>query len=66
MHDSLLRGRGIADHVMFTMSSKSELSKRLPVFVFPEELNFFKGDENALKQILTLYNPYDVSLNFKS
>ena len=39
--------------------------KRLPVFVFPEELRFVSPDERTHKQVMTLYNPYDFNLNFK-
>ena len=45
------------------MSSRS--NKKLPVFVFPEELRIVRRDESTHKQVLTLYNPYDVSLKFK-
>lgn len=38
-------------------------SKKLPVFIFPEEL---KIPKTSRKQVLTLYNPYDVSLSFRS
>jgi hypothetical protein len=37
-------------------------NKKVPLFAFPEELKFC---EATRKQILTLYNPYDVSLKFK-
>ncbi len=47
---------------MFSSWEDSSKSKQLPVFVFPEELTF----QRKSKQILTLYNPYDVILNFKS
>ena len=40
--------------------------RKLPVFVFPEELKFISEDEAAHKQILTLYNPYDFNIKFQS
>ena len=40
--------------------------KKLPVFVFPEELKFAAEDEASHKQILTLYNPYDFNIKFQS
>ena len=43
----------------------SSRQKRLPVFVFPEELVFHSEDEAAHKQILTLYNPYDFTVKFQ-
>ena len=45
---------------------KSQRQKRLPVFIFPEELVFSSEDEAAHKQILTLYNPYDFNVKFQS
>lgn len=44
----------------------SQREKKLPVFVFPEELKFHSDDEAAHKQILTLYNPYDFNVKFQS
>lgn len=46
--------------------SHSRRERKLPVFVFPEELKFVSEDEGAHKQILTLYNPYDFSIKFQS
>ena len=37
----------------------------LPVFVFPESLTFFADDQSSFKQILTVYNPYTFSVQFK-
>jgi hypothetical protein len=37
----------------------------LPVFVFPESLTFFADDQSTFKQILTVYNPYTFSVQFK-
>ena len=37
----------------------------LPVFVFPESLMFFADDQSTFKQILTVYNPYNFSVQFK-
>lgn len=39
--------------------------KRLPVFVFPSSLTFFAEDSSTHKQMITLYNPYDLVVNFK-
>ena len=39
--------------------------KKLPVFVFPEELQFLSEDESAHKQVLTLYNPYEFNIRFQ-
>ncbi|XP_031554684.1 motile sperm domain-containing protein 1-like [Actinia tenebrosa] len=37
----------------------------LPVFVFPNTLNFYVKDQSTHKQILTVYNPYEFVLRFK-
>ena len=44
---------------------KSSPDKRIPVFVFPEELKFSEGDQCSHKQVLTLYNPYDFNVTFE-
>jgi len=38
---------------------------KLPVFVFPTQLNFFIQDQSSHKQVLTLYNPYEFTVLFK-
>lgn len=40
-------------------------SRRIPVFVFPEELKFVEQDQSSHKQVLTLYNPYDFNVKFE-
>jgi len=42
----------------------SEL-KRLPVFVFPSSITFFAEESSSHKQMITLYNPYDLVVQFK-
>ncbi|XP_023946990.1 motile sperm domain-containing protein 1 [Bicyclus anynana] len=39
--------------------------KNFPVFVFPVSLEFFINARHTHKQLLTVYNPYDFSVNFK-
>lgn len=39
--------------------------KKLPVFVFPEELLFVSDDESSHKQVLTVYNPYEFNIKFQ-
>lgn len=46
-----------------TKTSKS--SSSLPVFVFPEELQFVEADRASHKQVLTIYNPYAFSVRFE-
>jgi len=45
--------------------SSSRREKKLPVFVFPEELQFVAEDESAHKQVLTVYNPYEFNIRFQ-
>ena len=47
------------------LSSSSKREKKLPVFVFPEELQFVAEDESAHKQVLTVYNPYEFNVRFQ-
>lgn len=39
--------------------------KNFPVFVFPVSLEFYSSARHTFKQLLTLYNPYDIAVNFK-
>lgn len=39
--------------------------KNFPVFVFPVSLEFYLNARHTHKQLLTVYNPYDFSVNFK-
>ncbi|KOB68431.1 putative motile sperm domain containing 1 [Operophtera brumata] len=39
--------------------------KNFPVFVFPVSLEFYLNARVTHKQLLTVYNPYDFSVNFK-
>ena len=51
---------------MKSQGKSGRREKKLPVFVFPEELKFTSEDEAAHKQIVTLYNPYDFNIKFQS
>lgn len=50
---------------MKSVGPKQKSDGRLPVFVFPTELNFYINDQSSHKQVLTLYNPYDFTVQFK-
>ncbi|CAK1543168.1 unnamed protein product [Leptosia nina] len=39
--------------------------KNFPVFVFPVSLEFYLNARHTHKQLLTVYNPYDFSVNFQ-
>ncbi|XP_076629464.1 motile sperm domain-containing protein 1 [Colletes latitarsis] len=41
------------------------IPRKLPVFVFPQNITFFLDDQSTHKQVLTLYNPYDFPIKFK-
>lgn len=38
---------------------------RVPVFVFPTTVFFNARDRDKLKQLLTIYNPYEFPIRFK-
>ncbi|XP_046492674.1 motile sperm domain-containing protein 1 isoform X2 [Neodiprion pinetum] len=40
-------------------------SGKVPVFVFPQSITFYLDDQSTHKQVLTLYNPYDIPIKFK-
>lgn len=51
---------------MTTVSeSGASRDRELPVFTFPNELKFYADDKDFLRQILTLYNPYDFPIKFR-
>ena len=37
-----------------------------PVFAFPSKLDFYYSDQSTHKRVLTLYNPFDLDVKFKS
>lgn len=39
--------------------------RKLPIFVFPQNITFYLDDQSTHKQVLTLYNPYDFPVKFK-
>lgn len=45
--------------------SVRERTISLPVFVFPEELQFVESERNSHKQVLTIYNPYSFKIRFE-
>ncbi|XP_012339172.1 motile sperm domain-containing protein 1 isoform X3 [Apis florea] len=47
------------------MQSQLATPRKLPVFVFPQNITFFLDDQSTHKQVLTLYNPYDFPIRFK-
>lgn len=56
---------------MLTMSSVSAtaspsiLDGKVPVFVFPVQLDFYFEDQTTHKRVVTIYNPYEFDVTFK-
>ena len=61
--------------VAFYVQARFEMSERgqplsivegqLPIFVFPTAINFYTDDPSSHQQVLTIYNPYDLTLKFR-
>ncbi|XP_018356493.1 PREDICTED: motile sperm domain-containing protein 1-like [Trachymyrmex septentrionalis] len=39
--------------------------RKLPIFVFPQNITFYLDDQSTHKQVLTLYNPYEFPVKFR-
>jgi len=55
---------------MGTMSNSglpppSILDGKVPVFVFPVQLDFYYEDQTTHKRVVTIYNPYEFDVTFK-
>ena len=46
-------------------NAKSPPTKKLPIFVFPNRIDFIVDQVGAHKQVFTLHNPYDFPIKFK-
>lgn len=40
-------------------------SGKVPVFVFPTNVNFYLAARETHKQLVTIYNPYDFAVRFQ-
>lgn len=47
------------------MVPSSGFDQKVPIFVFPQSINFYLDDQTTHKQVLTLYNPYEFAVRFK-
>lgn len=47
------------------MQPSSGFEQKVPIFVFPQSINFYLDDQTTHKQVLTLYNPYEFAVRFK-
>jgi len=43
----------------------SVLDGKIPVFVFPVQLDFYFEDQTTHKRVVTIYNPYEFDVTFK-
>ena len=41
------------------------LDGKVPVFVFPVQLDFYFEDQTTHKRVVTIYNPYEFDVTFK-
>jgi len=41
------------------------LDGKVPVFVFPVQLDFYYDDQTTHKRVVTIYNPYEFDVTFK-
>ena len=56
------------DRRMSTTSSAAPsgiLDGKVPVFVFPVQLDFYYEDQTTHKRVVTIYNPYEFDVTFK-
>ena len=47
------------------LTSPSILDGKVPVFVFPVQLDFYFEDQTTHKRVVTIYNPYEFDVTFK-
>lgn len=47
-------------------SSKAVVGNKLAILAFPEDLKFVEAERTTHKQVLTVYNPYDFDVQYKS
>ncbi|GAU90536.1 hypothetical protein RvY_02940 [Ramazzottius varieornatus] len=45
--------------------SSAASARELPVFTFPNSLAFYADDKDTLRQIMTVYNPYEFPIKFR-
>ena len=46
------------------LTSPSILDGKVPVFVFPVQLDFYFEDQTTHKRVVTIYNPYEFDVTF--
>ena len=46
-------------------ASSGILDGKVPVFVFPVQLDFYYEDQTTHKRLVTIYNPYEFDVTFK-
>ena len=48
-----------------SLPSTNILDGKVPVFVFPVQLDFYYEDQTTHKRVVTIYNPYEFDVTFK-
>jgi len=48
-----------------SVGSTNILDGKVPVFVFPVQLDFYYEDQTTHKRVVTIYNPYEFDVTFK-
>jgi len=50
---------------MTSSGSGGILDGKIPVFVFPVQIDFYLDDQTTHKRVVTIYNPYEFDVTFK-
>jgi len=50
---------------MASSGSGGILDGKIPVFVFPVQIDFYLDDQTTHKRVVTIYNPYEFDVTFK-
>ncbi len=51
--------------ISFSSGSGGILDGKIPVFVFPVQIDFYLEDQTTHKRVVTIYNPYEFDVTFK-
>lgn len=47
------------------MKKQTNAKRNLPIFALPQKVLMYSDDQTSHRQLVTLYNPYDFSINYK-
>lgn len=59
-------GRGQGGTAMRRADGETGVVSPLPVFLFPSQMVFYSEQRHSHRAVLTLYNPYNFTISFKS